>query len=143
MTISVYTEAFFISTYILLLISGVTSLALLLVLRRRQNFPFYYNPTLGLAVKAASPEANKVRAIRYIHPTMLAEPDPIHASQNTMPETIYHVNIIPKEWRLPVQAGTADQLVIHIEPDGSLTDEQRNIQRIIQYLKQTPEQPTV
>lgn len=34
-----------------------------------------------------------------------------------------------------MQAATPEQVVIHIEPDGKLTNEQRDIQRIIQHLK--------
>ncbi len=41
-------------------------------------------------------------------------------------------------WQFPARAGTPDQVVIHIEPDGTPTPDQRNIQRIIHHLQNMP-----
>lgn len=42
---------------------------------------------------------------------------------------------IPAHLRLPIQPGTPDQLVFQITPTPEKTQEQRNIERIIEYFK--------
>ena len=43
---------------------------------------------------------------------------------------------LPADQRLPVQPGTPDQVVLSIEPSEGPTREQRNVQKLIDFLKQ-------
>jgi len=43
---------------------------------------------------------------------------------------------LPDSFRLPVQPGTPDQVVLSIEPEEGPTRDQRNVQKLIDFLKQ-------
>lgn len=64
-------------------------------------------------------------------PIVVVEPPPPSA-----PATQYTFPVIPEMYRLPIREGTPDQIVIMIEPNEGPTLQQRNVQRLIAYLKE-------
>ena len=102
---------------------------LLSLLRRRRNRP---QPSVAEIFSKLSDETRPMNAIddtqqivplgaltaRLINPTAPKRPP------------------LPDAQRLPVQAGTPDQVVLSIERSNEPTRDQRNVQKLIEYLKQ-------
>ncbi len=135
MVASIYADSLTITTYILSLLWGVVSAAIVLANRRRRRLPFYYSGVLGM----------RPRNLRT-KPGAHAESQLLSASEvqfQVAPINAKPVQqAIPDDWRLPVRPANSEQVVIHIEPDGSPTAEQRNIQRIIRHLQTMPTNPS-
>lgn len=43
---------------------------------------------------------------------------------------------IPEAYRIPVRPGAPEQVILSIEPNDEPTDDQRNVQKLINFLKQ-------
>lgn len=125
---SIYADSLTITTYILSLLWGVVSATVILANRRRRRLPFYYSGVLGARPRRVSTKPGAHAEIHRLS-NSIAQPLSSLSPQATAQRPI------PDAWRLPMQAATPEQVVIHIEPDGKLTNEQRDIQRIIQHLK--------
>lgn len=120
---SVYIDALAFCVTILTMLWGVVSTAIVLERKRQQQHPYDYLPMIylpGFRHRRQLPRPHKGAsgAISYTSPRLTG------AARHMM-----EVNHIPR------QVGTPDQVTIHIEPDGIPTDEQRNIQRLIQHLQ--------
>jgi hypothetical protein len=131
MVASIYADSLTITTYILSLLWGVVSVAIVLANRRRRRLPFYYSAVLGVRPRKAQTKPG-AHAETHTLGTSASHPKPVA----TIAKPVHQA--IPADWRLPVQSATPDQVVIHIEPDGNPTAEQRNIQRIIRHLQTMP-----
>jgi hypothetical protein len=133
MLASIYADSFYISTYILGLAWVVMSLSVVLVNKRRRNLPFYYTPVVGWRPGNPDDPETLLGAESYMESFRpVAERETLTVAPDLMPD-------IPAEWKLQPQKAEPDQIVIHIEPDGAPTSQQRNIQRIIDHLKSTSE----
>lgn len=136
----IYADALLILTYVLALCWVVVILTILLVRKRWQMLPAYYFPILGTT------ELIPKRSNRALSAKQTPKPvQPLFGKQGaTLPLIALEHAIkpdLPAEWRLPVQEGTPDQLVIHIEPDGTPTEAQLNIQKLIRHFQTMPTQP--
>lgn len=135
MVASIYADSLTITTYILSLLWGVVSAAIVLANRRRRRLPFYYSAVLGIR-----PRNHKAKPGAHAETPQLLPPTPTETLEAPAARSLPLV--APEAWPLPIQATSADQVVIHIEPDGNPTAEQRNIQRIIRHLQTMPKKPS-
>ena len=139
MSTGIYHDALIISTYILILLWVVIVLAAVLIRKRRNNLPYYYTPTIGYTTDASQSEAYHppVRIIRHTDSQV-----PLNVRETSESTTIAesHNDDVPVEWIKSGQNSATEQIVIHIEPDGAPTEDQRAIQRIIKHLQSTAAQ---
>lgn len=126
MTSSIYTDALLIITYIFSQLWLVLVSTLILVRQRERKLPYYCLPTLGLSKHYTETTSKPVAVQSLIRPLLIQEALPVYKSAILTPnDTQPHI----------VHTMPLDQLTIHIEPDGTPTTEQQNIQRIIKHLK--------
>jgi hypothetical protein len=131
MPIIVYIDALILATYAVGLCWVNLSVALLLTRKRQSSLPNHCLESTYLTshIDGDAQREGYARAIGIIPPQVLLD------QQHAPPR---QAAPIEAEWRLPVQAGSPDQVVIHIEPDGVQTEGQRTIQRIIEHLRKMP-----
>lgn len=67
---------------------------------------------------------------------MLPPPTPELIRQTKEFAPIARPKPIPEPYRLPIQKGTPDQVILSIEPMDHLAPDQRNVQKLIEFLKQ-------
>jgi hypothetical protein len=109
--------------------------ALLSLLRRRRN-----RPELSVA-EIFSTLSDETRPMNAIEDTQQIVPFATLGSLTARlinPTRPPQHPLLPDAQRLPVQPGTPDQVVLSIEPSEGPTREQRNVQKLIEFLKQDP-----
>lgn len=137
--VSIYTETLFITTYLLGMTWLLMSLAVVLVRKRRTNLPHYYTPILGVNFNRRNMPnvpSQSPRVMSYIPQTYQEMPMPKPIEPETSENG--YLEHLPADWKHRANGSVGEQLTIHIEPDGTLSDDQRNIQRIISYLQKMP-----
>jgi hypothetical protein len=138
---SLYIDALALAVYSLSLAWFVIFTAMVLEYRRQRIIPYYTIMTVVRTSRQqddernSPPPAQKIRALNYVDGTITSEVKFIK------PEASYTQPALPNEWRLQPQNGKPEQIVIHIEPDGNPSQDQINIQRIINHLKQSSSTP--
>jgi hypothetical protein len=82
-----------------------------------------------------------LRQIRHRRQVILAEYTPPAKLQTgtmrriTSTQPMVRITPIPDKWRIPVQTGTPNQVILSIEPEEGPTGDQRNVQKLIDFLK--------
>jgi hypothetical protein len=101
--------------------------ALLSLLRRLRD-----RPRQSVA-EIFSPLSDETRPMSAIEDTQQFAPLAAHIIE---PAPAVKRVPLPDRVRLPVQPGTPDQVVLSIEPNEGPTRDQRNVQKLIEFLKQ-------
>ena len=102
--------------------------ALLSLLRRRRNPP---QPSVAEIFAPLSDETRPMNAVEDTQQFV-----PLASLTARLVDPTAKRAPLPDVQRLPVQAGTPDQVVLSIEPSEGPTRDQRNVQKLIEFLKQ-------
>ena len=102
--------------------------ALLSLLRRRRNPP---QPSVAEIFAPLSDETRPMSAVEDTQQFV-----PLGSLTARLMDPTAKRAPLPDVQRLPVQAGTPDQVVLSIEPSEGPTRDQRNVQKLIEFLKQ-------
>ena len=129
MPVIVYIDALVLGIYAMGLCWVNLCVAIFLTRKHQSTVPHHllestYKPTRD----EAPPLSGLAHAIGVVPPRIFS--DEVAVANQSEP--------LADQWQLPVQPGTPDQVVIHIEPDGLPTEGQKNIRRIIEHLQKMP-----
>jgi hypothetical protein len=115
------------ATVLIYLMSGTGFIATLLgmvavfsIARQLNNLQVYYT--------------TRATAAAFAKPVPLIESSLVPKKTRDIPRVRLSPTI-PREWQIPVQEGTPDQVVIIIEPDKEPTRQEATVMRLIDYLK--------
>jgi hypothetical protein len=133
---SIYADTLLVTSFILTLLWSFTVVTVTLVIVRRRKLPHYYTPILGRTLLG--------RRVRHkLRPNLIPQPILVHLRPPV--ELVIEDDPTESEFlrpQIPAHLLESDQVAIHIEPDGSLSQEQQSIQRIIEHLKRSTEAKT-
>ncbi len=82
-----------------------------------------------------------LRQIRHRRQIILAEyTAPAKVQTGTMrtvtaTQPMPRISPVPERWRIPIQSGTPNQVILSIEPEEGPTSDHRNVQKLIDFLK--------
>ncbi len=102
----------------------VSLVALLTIMRQMRSLQVYRGQR---ALAATFPKLVPFEVPKPFIPEMRTTREVRRVSLSLMP--------VPQEWQLPLREAMPDQVVIMIEPDNGPTQQQKNIQRLINHLK--------
>ena len=140
---SIYLDTLFICLYIAGFVWVVVIVTIMLERKRRHTLEYFYSPIIG------SKNSNHNVASNTSQPRIASYMTSF--SPQAIQETVVAIAemedlITPeleKELQLPPKAANDEPLTIHIVPDGTKSQKERNIQRLIDHLKSTSATPVV
>jgi hypothetical protein len=124
MTEAAFIEAIYLTTGSLTFMGVLIGLMVLVSLLRQRRLDYFYAVALPVVVDLPAAPITATREIVEVPAAEVDTPQPEEESAE-----------IDERWQLPVRDGTPDLVNIMIEPDGGLTRNEENIQRLIDYLK--------